>query len=374
MTPDHGEVLLVGSIARPQDGWSVEDVFRASAGTLGNYVSVLPDGEIGDRSTWITYIARHAYHGHPDLTTLSRHTFEDWKPRHYNDQWRFAVRDGVDQIRLAKIGYAAEARRSYEIFVRLRDEGAIPRGIRFLVTYPLTESAVRAFFGTARDFEIVWEGYNEAVRRELTELAEAIPHDDLAIQFDLARETAAVEGIEFNFPDCDLRRVPRDPLERYCHALGELAPAVPPDVWLGLHVCYGSLGHKEGESADAAHFKPIPNLSVPVRMANAGVGAAGRSLQYLHMPVQLADLRDDFYAPLEQLEIGNARPYLGLVDLSDGVQGALRRIEVARRHLVSFGVGTPCGWGRRPLSQRVQDLLDLNRDVAQAVANLGAPA
>jgi hypothetical protein len=109
-------------------------------------------------------------------------------------------------------------------------------------------------------------------------------------------------------------------------------------------------------------------------MANAGVRAVGRPVQYVHMPVQLSDLRDEFYTPLDQLEIGDARLYLGLVDLSDGVEGALRRVELARRHVGSFGVATPCGWGRRPLSQRVQDLLDLNRDVAQAVSKLGSPA
>jgi hypothetical protein len=374
VTGDRGEVLLVGSIARPEDGWSVEEVFRNSARTLGDYVSVLPDGEVGDRSAWITYIARHAYHGHPDLMTLSRHTFEDWKPRHYNDQWRFAVRDGVSEIHFEKIGYAEEALRSYEIFRRLRDAGQIPPEIRFLVTYPLTESAVRAFFGKPRDFEIVWRAYNDAVRRELAALADAIPHQELAIQFDMARETAAVEGIEFNFPDSDLRHVPQEPLERCCSALNELTPAVPHDAWLGLHVCYGSLGHKEGESPDSAHFKPIPDLAVAVRMANAAVRAVARPAQYVHMPVQLADLRDEFYAPLERLEIGDVRLYLGLVDLSDGIDGALRRVEVARRHAPSFGIGTPCGWGRRPLSQKVQDLLDLNRDVARAVANLSAPA
>jgi hypothetical protein len=370
--PDRGQVLLVGSIARPEDGWTVEEVFRHSAATLGDYASALPDGEVGDRSTWITYIARHAYHLHPDLLTLSRHTFEDWKPRGYDDQWRFGIREGVEEITFEKIGYADEALRSYEIFTRLREAGQIPRGIRFLVTYPLSESAVRAFFNTARDFEIVWRAYNEAVRRELARLAAKIPHEDLAIQFDMARETAAVEEIEFNFPDGELRRLPHDPLARCCEAVAELASAVPEPVWLGLHVCYGSLGHKEGESPDSAHFKAIPDLSVPVRMANACTRAAGRSVQYVHMPVQLSDLRDGFYAPLDDLDVGHTRLYLGLVDLSDGVDGALRRVELARRHVESFGVGTPCGWGRRPLSQQVQDLLDLNRDVAEAVAGIVA--
>lgn len=344
----------------------MEDVFRASAATLGGYASMLPDGELGDRSAWITYIARHAYHGHPALLTLSRHTFEDWKPRHYDDQWRFAVRVGVDEVRLPKIGYAQEAKRSYEVFRRLRDDGVIAAGVRFLVAYPLTESAVRAFFGSGRDFETMWRAYNDAVRREIDDLAASIPHEDLAIQWDMARETAAIEGLQFNFPDAELESLPADPMERYCRALAELSPGIPEDIWLGMHVCYGSLGHAEGESPDSAHFVPIRDLGVAVEMLGAGVPACGRRVDYVHMPVQLSQQREDFYAPLERLAVGDARVYLGLVDLSDGVQGALRRIELASRYLASFGVATPCGWGRRPLSQRVQDLLDLNRAVAEA--------
>jgi len=363
---DRGEVLLVGSVARPADGWTVEDVFTRCADVLGDLVSMLPDGELGDRSQWITYIARHAYGPHPDVVTLSRHTYEDWKPKHYNDQWRVAVRDGVEQIRFPKIGYADEAKRSYEVFRRLRDEGAIRPGTRFLVALPLTESAVRAFVGTGRDFETLWEGFNEAIGREIAEIASAIPHDDLAIQWDMARETAAVEGLEFNFSDSELDRVPRDGLERYAAALHELSPAIPDGVWLGLHVCYGSLQHKEGESPDSAHYTPIRDLGVAVAMLNRGIEACGRHVDFVHTPVQLADLRDEHYAPLEHLAVGDARVYLGLIDPWDGVQGALQRIEIARRHLDDFGVSTPCGWGRRPLSETPESLIALNRAVVEA--------
>lgn len=369
MSRDKGAVLLVGSIARPEDGWAVEDVFRHCAENLGEYVSMLPDGEIGDRSTWITYIARHVYYGHPDLVTLSRHTFDDWKPRNYNDQWRFAVRAGVDHLQFARIGYAGEAKRSYEIFRHLREQGVIPEGVRFLVAYPLTESAVRPFFDRAEDYEIVSRAYNDAVARELADLAASIPHEDLAIQWDMARETAAVEGLEFNFPDDELRRLPADPMQRYCQALSELSAPIPDGVWLGMHVCYGSLQHAEGQSPDSAHFVPIRDLGVAVDMLNKGVNACGRRVDYVHMPVQLSELRDDFYAPLERLDVGDARVYIGLVDLSDGVAGALSRITLARRHLPSFGVATPCGWGRRPLSQEVSALLNLNREVAKAAGD-----
>jgi hypothetical protein len=374
MGEDHGTLMLLGSVARPEDGWEVEDVLRRSAQTLGPYVSMLPDGELGDRSQWITYLARHTYSRHPDLLTLSRHTFEDWKPRNYNDQWRLAVREGVEEIRFDTLGYAEEAKRSYEVFGRLRDEGVIGRHVRFLVAFPLIESATRAFVNNGHDFEILWEAYRDAATRDIQEITATIPHEDLALQWDIARETAAIEGLAFNFAESELAGLPADPMERYCRALAELAPAIASDVWLGLHVCYGSLEHKPGQSADSGHHTPIRDLNVAVDMLNRGVRACGRTVEFVHMPVRFSDgLRDDFYAPLERLDVGSARVYLGLIDSIDGVQGALDRAGVARRHLRSFGLATACGWGRRPLSESVQDLLDLERRVADALAAGDSP-
>ncbi len=346
----------------------MEDVLRNSAQAIGRYVSMLPDGEIGDRSLWINFIARRVFPGHPDLITTSRHTYEDWKPCGYGDLWRVTVREGVDAIRIDKIGYADEAKASYTIFSRLRDEGVIPPGVRFMVALPLTESGTRGFVSNARDFEIFWAGYRDALAQEIEEIVATIPHDDLAIQWDLARETAAVEGVEFAFPNADLEVLPHDPMERYCQALSELAPAVPEDVWLGLHVCYGSLEHREGESPDSGHYVPIKDLGTAVQMLNRGVAACGRRVEFAHLPVQFSDgLTDDHYRPLGGLDIGDGRVYLGLIDPIDGLEGTMARAAVARRHLADFGMGTACGWGRRPLSESVEDLLHLEREVADEV-------
>jgi hypothetical protein len=213
---------------------------------------------------------------------------------------------------------------------------------------------------------MLWAAYSDALGREIVEILESIPADDLSIQFDLARETAAVEGLEFQFPNADLTTLPSDPLERYCHALSELAPAIPTDVWLGLHICYGSLEHKEGESPDSGHYVPIKDLGTAVQMLNAGARACERQVDFVHAPVQFADgLNDSHYAPLKDLDIGDARVYLGLVDSSDGVEGALARADVAHRHLSDFGIGTACGWGRRPLNESVETLLQLEEQVAE---------
>jgi hypothetical protein len=367
-TIDTGHILVVGSVARPEDGWDVEDVLRNLASALGPHVTMLPDGEVGDRSLWINFIARRVFPNHPDLITTSRHTYDDWKPEGYDDLWRVTVRDGVDAVRIERIGYAEEAKRSYEVFGDLKRQGLIPAGVRFMVALPLSESGTRGFVDNARDFEILWAAYTEALQREIAEIAEAIPHDELSIQWDLARETAAVEGVEFQFPNADLRRLPADPMGRYCHALSQLAPAIPEDVWVGLHVCYGSLEHQEGESPDSGHYVPIRDLGTAVEMFNRGIDACGRRVDFLHAPVQFArGTEDEHYAPLAGLAARDARLYLGLIDSSDGLSGALSRLEVARRHYPDFGLATACGWGRRPLSERVQSLIELEHNVADAV-------
>jgi methionine synthase II (cobalamin-independent) len=371
--PSNGNVLLVGSVARREDGWSVEDVFRNCARVLGPRAAMLPDGEIGPRQTWIVYLARETYLRHPDIE-LCHPTPEEaydptWVPRDYDDQFLFRVRDGVEQLRFDALGYAEEARRSYATFCRLRDEGAILPGVRFMVALPMLESGTRRFFDRPRDFELVWDGYAEALGREVGEIVAAVPHEDLAIQWDMVAETYAIEGEMMRFDSAGLERLPIDAWERYRLAIRTCSKDIPEDVWLGLHICYGSLGQKKGESTDTAHVTTIEDLATSVAMFNAAAEAAGRRLDFVHMSVPLSKGFDErYYAPLDDLRLGDARLYLGLVHLHDDVDGAVRRAELARRHAPRFGVATECGWGRRPPAQSIEDLLELERAVADAVA------
>jgi hypothetical protein len=52
--------------------------------------------------------------------------------------------------------------------------------------------------------------------------------------------------------------------------------------------------------------------------------------------------------------------------IEDVFRRTAQRIEIARRHLADFGIATACGWGRRPLSEKIADIIALNRDVAEA--------
>jgi hypothetical protein len=355
--------MLVGSVARPEDGWSVEDVFRNCAKAIGTQVTMLPDGEIGDRYFWINYVALRTYAEHPDMVTLSRHTVDNWKPNAYEDHWLFTIKPGVKKIDFPKIGYAGEAKKSYAIFKRLRDQGVIPKGVRFMVAIPLIESATRPFIDTAEHFEMLWNGYGNAIAREVKDIVDSIPHQDLAIQWDICVEVAAVEGLEGFTNQMSYLNV--DPMRRYCDALAWLCKDIAPDVWLGLHICYGSLTHKSGESSDVGHFCEIKDLNVSVDMANQGARATGRSVEFLQMSVQLSNgFKDSYYEPLKRLDVPGAHTYLGVIHLHDGIEGALKRAAIARKYLPVFGISTQCGWGRRPLDQKIEDLLKLHSDIA----------
>jgi hypothetical protein len=77
---------------------------------------------------------------------------------------------------------------------------------------------------------------------------------------------------------------------------------------------------------------------------------------------------EQYYRPLAQLSLErDTMLYLGLLHLSDGIDGAQRRIAAARRHVGSFGVATECGFGRRA-PETVAALLDLHAAVIEGAA------
>ena len=59
---------LVGSI--PLD--TVQDVFESFGVRLGGQLATLPDGEVGPRSHWISWVHYQVLAGHPDFETLRR--------------------------------------------------------------------------------------------------------------------------------------------------------------------------------------------------------------------------------------------------------------------------------------------------------------
>ena len=148
------------------------------------------------------------------------------------------------------------------------------------------------------------------------------------------------------------------PTKRYRKLLQRFARLIPEDVMLGIHLCYGDLGHKHGTEPS--------DLTVCVHLANEAVEAAGRRVDWVHMPVPRDRDDDEYFRALARFN-GGTRLFLGLVHHTDGIEGARRRIDAAKKYVTDFGVATECGFGRRPVEQ-IPNLLDIHRQAVDAIA------
>ena len=374
-----GTVLLVGSIYRELENWSTEEIFTHCAQALGDRASMLPDGEPGDRQWWVTFLAYRVMYAHPDMEVVTRpdpgleyldrdiqkgQTEEHWLPTSYLDMWRLKVKDCVTQLTFPELGYARDAKESYAIFSKLRDGGVIAKETRFQVCLPLTESAMRQYVTNQKDYTLVWDAFDAAMKRELGLLLDAVPAEDLCIQWDAACETCGAAGNE-SFSDYPGKEWQADgtPIERFRDSLASLSPAIPDDVWLGVHLCYGSLGHKFAVE--------LTDMSVSVELANMCARDTGRRLDFIHMPVSGKPERqtDTFYAPLADLEVdADTRLYFGMVKYDGGVAGTLERAARVREHVPDFGIGTACGFARRPNQQDLDTLLRIHAEAADKLS------
>jgi hypothetical protein len=292
-------VLLVGSVPLS----SAEEVFEAICSDLGEFIKRIPDGETGSRSLWIVCQSE---------TMKSAQGLEVGGERQLQGgirNPRYKVKEGQkpEDVKFGRLGYADNALESYKIFKRLQALGKIPSGVRFQVCLP-TPLAVLTEMHTLL---------------EVPELQKEYPIDELA------------------------------------DAFARLGNRVPPDVELGIHLCYGDPGHKHiREPTDTGRM-----IDVYHRLATA----IPRTITWLHMPVPRDRVDDPYFSPLRNLKLKSGTElYLGLIHLTDGVEGAKRRAAAAKRFVSDFGVATECGFGRRP-PETIPDLIRLHRMVAQQV-------
>ena len=156
--------------------------------------------------------------------------------------------------------------------------------------------------------------------QEVARICKAIPHHDLAIQWDVCIEMLAWDGRWQNAP-------PFPGMEQvFAGNFARLGAAVPPGVELGFHLCYGDL--------DAKHFVEPVDATKMVELANLIARSVQRPITWMHMPVPIDRADDAFYAPLRNLQLGTGTElYLGLVHARDGVEGTARRMAAARKHV-----------------------------------------
>lgn len=327
-------VHLVGSVPLA----SAEEVFRSASAALGPHLLTLPDGETGVRKDWIAW-QYGVLAATPGLEAVPPGDRAYLRPQ--------LVRrtPGAPPPAFGALGYADAALASFRLFDRLQREGVVPRHVRFQVSLPTPLAPVTVFVAQA-DRDAVEPAYEAALLAELARILAGIPHDRLAVQWDVAAEFGLLEGVwPAHFEDVEHGVLLR---------LARCAHAVPADVALGFHLCYGDFGHR--------HFVEPPDASRLVRVANA-LASMGRELAWVHLPVPRRWLSPEAFAPLGRLALPpETRRYLGVVHLGDGLDGARRRIARAREVVPRFGIATECGWGRRP-PEAVPTLLALHAEL-----------
>jgi hypothetical protein len=102
-----------------------------------------------------------------------------------------------------------------------------------------------------------------------------------------------------------------------------------------------------------------------VEFANRVLRQIRRPVQLIHMPVPRNRADDSYFKPLKLLELQpQTELCLGLVHYTDGVEGAKKRLAIARKYVQNFSLATECGFGRRD-PRTIPELLRIHAEVAE---------
>jgi hypothetical protein len=340
-------VHLVGSVPLA----NAHDVFVAVSRALGPRLRRIPDGETGERSDWIAHL-EPIFAEHPALEKSDEvfRLHATATPR-----TRYRLRPGVaaKDVTFGNLFYADTALRSYEVFARLKQQGTIPPHCRFQVDLVPAHSVIWLFLqeDLHRELDPV---YNDAVRREIDKLTRAIPHDQLAIQFDVA--SAVFARLQRNEPSA-YGRNKEEMLETFGRILVDLADRVPAGIELMFHFCYGDSNHR--------HVVEPVDMGDMVDLANYLTREIARPIELIHMPVPRERSDDAYFEPLRRLKLAPATQLcLGLVHHTDGIAGTRRRLATAEKYVQNFAIATECGFGRRPV-ETIPELLRIHAAAAE---------
>ena len=351
MPPNH--VHFNGSVNMAD----AEVVMREITARVPSGLRRIPDGETGDRAGWIFFQA-HRFLQLPWLVPVQPF---DPAEGDYEHMPQLRLADGADPatVKWPDLGYADAYLRSYETFTALREENVIPPGVRFQVEYPTPLASIGAYI-IPEEQQALLPGYEQAMYADLDRLLAAIPHHEVAVQWDVAVEFSLLE--EFFGP------IGTQAIDAIIANLVRCVDTVPADVPVGLHLCYGDWGHQ--------HFKQPESLALQVRVLNAVTAAAGRPVSFVSFTVPQYQRAESYFAPLAELavdpdtELNFALVPYHPADQASGTTGdQVRLIDAVlaatpggRR---DWGVCTECGMGRVAREQ-VPELLDLHQEIIVA--------
>jgi hypothetical protein len=341
--PSH--VHFNGSVNLPD----AETVMREIVLRVPSGLRRIPDGETGERGNWISFQLQKFLRS-PFLVPVSPP--DDPAAAYQMPQVRLA--DGVDpaDVTWPDPGYADAYLRSYATFAMLRSQGVVPDGVRFQMQYPTPFASISAHIAAAQR-ESLLGSYAEAMFADLDRLLTAVPHDDAAVQWDVAVE---FRRLETSLPDSGSRM-----FDAIVVSLAHCVDQVPGDIPAGLHLCYGDYGHQ--------HFKQPESLALQVRVLNAVIAAARRPVSFVSFTVPQYRRDEAYFCPLAGLaavpdtELNFALvPYHPADQPPGTTEEQVRLIDAALGGSRGWGICTECGMGRAG-REEIAGLLDLHREI-----------
>lgn len=330
-----------------------ETVMRELATRVPAGLRRLPDGETGDRGQWIFFQLQKFLHSSAFVPVRDGGSQGD-----YQQIPKVRLADGVTPATLhwPDPGYAAAYAGSYQTFGRLGAAGVIPAGVRFQVQYPTPLAPIRSWIDPVQQDDLL-NSYEQALFTDLRHLLAQVPHDRVAVQWDVAVEFGILEGG---------RGAPApDAFDQIVAGLARCAGQVPAAVPAGLHLCYGDYGHR--------HLVEPASLAMQVKVLNAVAASAPRPISFASFTVPQYQRAADYFAPLQELDTGaRTELYFALVPYHPADQEPGTTAEQTRlidqflakspAHIPDWGICTECGMGRVEPAD-VPRLLDLHRQI-----------
>jgi hypothetical protein len=319
------------------------EVFELAGAAFGPLAKRLPDGE--KKRGWLRpqapIIGRAAGMIPGGLARYLHMTNQRYRPAPGHD---------LNAIDFGPLGYLAAACESYALFAASRAAGKIPAGTRFQISVPTAFGVM----GHCIDLDAVrevWPIYERQLFAEINAIAQVIPPDDLAVQWDIAVEiTQSLDNPNGSMRDFDM--------DELAASIARSLDCLPDAVEDGIHLCYGDAGEDK-------HYVNPRDMGVMVAFHNAIAARAKHDIAWVHMPVPKEREDETYFAPLADLRL---RPktelMLGLIHRLDGIEGARRKLDAARKFAPAFGIGTECGMGRYFAPETIPEVFALHRQVA----------
>ena len=340
------DVHLVGSVPLND----ARSVFETVSAVLGRKLKRIPDGETGERSDWITWL-EPVFADNPALEK-SDELFQIHATGTARIRYRLKPGKTVKDVSFGNLFYAEVAKASYAEFAALKRAGKIPPDVKFQIDLVPAHSVIWLFLqdDLHQPLDPI---FNKALKYEIDKIAASLPHDQIAIQFDVA--SAVFARLRLSEPNA-YGKTRAEMLTRFSAILADLAGHVPTDIELMFHFCYGDSNHKHV-------IEPI-DMGDMTDVANRLCADIKRPIQLIHMPVPRDRSDDAYFAPLARMRLKpETELSLGLVHYTDGVAGTRKRLATAERHAKLFSIATECGFGRRDPAT-IPELLRIHAEVA----------